>query len=157
MDTCILNASHHSEDLTEVWHGEDTPLIACGFHVESVGVNELARLKREGQPVWALWHGGPNYTEPYLENHLEIFESHDAALGALSDREHRGHWQQQDVRYANDLAGSYAALFPNVERSRIEIFFADPRESDDGSPIPDERWSLDADGDPCPYDPTDTE
>lgn len=44
---CILLDSHHSEDLTEVWHGEATPLIACGFHVESLGITRLARVKRE--------------------------------------------------------------------------------------------------------------
>lgn len=80
-------------------------------------------------PVYVLWHGGPNYADPWITDHLELFDNVEEAHQALLDRERNGHWWQQRVRRVKD-GSDERVFFPNVEDSWMEVFYANPLDED---------------------------
>lgn len=41
---CQFPATHHSADVTTVWHGRPTPLTVCGYHLAAVDLTTLASV-----------------------------------------------------------------------------------------------------------------
>jgi hypothetical protein len=85
---------------------------------------ERATDTSDASPIYVLWHGGPNYADPWISDDLEVFENVEAAHDALIDRERNGHWMTQRVHKRN--GDVYTVYFPNVDRSYMEVFYADP-------------------------------
>jgi hypothetical protein len=69
--------------------------------------------------VFALWHGGNSYSEPYVADDTEEFESISEA-------------KEECARRFNNHDGSTPAV---DESSGMTLYFADPR--DESDPIPD--------------------
>lgn len=46
LSACQFPSDNHSKDRVAVWHGEEAPLILCGFH-ERYFLQEAFRIKRE--------------------------------------------------------------------------------------------------------------
>lgn len=80
-------------------------------------------------PVYVLWHGGPNYADPWITDDLEVFENVEAAHDALVDRERVGHWFPQRVEKLKGGTVEHT-LFPCVERSWMEVYYASPLDED---------------------------
>jgi hypothetical protein len=68
--------------------------------------------------VWALWHGGTNYSLGYVDDDIEVFDSLQAAKDTLYNRE--------------ECSDPY---YPCVEESSMYVYFSDPRGLAD--PYPD--------------------
>lgn len=79
-------------------------------------------------PVYVLWHGGPNYADPWLTDHLEVFDTVEEAHDALLDRERNGHWCPQRVRRVNGTEEH--TLFPCVQNSYMDVYFENPLDED---------------------------
>jgi hypothetical protein len=137
MDNTHVNYPHEPGRL------HDCPACEAACHCTPGTAECVFEGEHPGQRVWALWYGGASYAQPYLAEHLEIFESIEDALDALREREHSNGRSQLTVRYANGT--EEYVYFPVVEGSSLEIFYADPREDTDA--MPDARWELDPEGD----------
>lgn len=81
----------------------DTMAARMASELETTGRYELGWVTWDVvAPVWALWHGGANYSPSSIHaGELETFPSLADARSALRDRAMRGHWQPQTFTYAD--------------------------------------------------------
>ena len=91
--------------------------------------------------VYGLWYGGPDYSSPELSD-LEEFGSMLEAKYAFENRENNGDWDLCYFRYVNKQPESNYC--PAVRESEMQIWFADPTDSDD--PYPDRIISFGPNG-----------
>lgn len=82
-------------------------------------------------PVYAVWHGGPNYSGPSIPEHVERFPSKTAARDALLYRAQNGRLCVFD--YVNEPLT--VSDTPDVSGSEMHVFLAKP--NGERNPYPD--------------------
>ena len=90
--------------------------------------------------VWAMWHGGGNYSVGTYDEHTEVFPSIALAKYAFANRAHTGgHWRQRfvyaDGREEHVFTPTVDATTPDEGGPTMHLYFSDPRENAD--PYPD--------------------
>lgn len=88
----------------------------------------MARIK-----VYGYWWGGHSYANDESDEHLEVFDSINAAMRALRNRHDYGYSWSQTFNYADGRTEYH--LCPTVgDESTIELYLYDPRGVTIGGP-----------------------
>lgn len=93
--------------------------------------------------VWAIWHGGVNYTPSIIPRDVETFPSLSACKDALEERYNSNGRREVEFAYVNIPKES--AYVPAVGTdSEFHVFFSDPSDLMDA--YPDRRVYLSRNG-----------
>lgn len=95
-------------------------------------------ITKQTGPVFTLWHGGPSYATPELDQLEEFPTIEDAAIEAENRLTHGG---DNAFHYVATGLVTYARTPVVDETSTVQVFLAQPHPGDDLTPDATLIWS----------------